>query len=299
MSNLFTTEKGSHWYTQDGQPLYTVLKKDGKPRNTTLADARKLGLVPSVTGIIGILAKPQLEAYKQEQAVLAALTLPRLESESDQAFAKRVVQDAEEHVGNAADLGTEFHQFAEGYLSARKDARDVISRPAGIPVDSLVAWIGWCYKNLPLVFQDYPRIWGREPIAYQELSIASSYGYGGKIDWVGELDSGIFALIDWKTQNVKTGKEPNFYEAYDLQLAAYAHAVTELGWSIRLGIPEIEKRISVIISTNPDNPGCWAQEWDHDDEAFEAFESLLKVWKWQKNYDPSDVVVEEKQEVMA
>src|SRR5436190_23373532 len=46
---------------------------------STLRDARKLGLLPSVTNILGVITKPELTAWLQEQAVLAALTLPRLE----------------------------------------------------------------------------------------------------------------------------------------------------------------------------------------------------------------------------
>jgi hypothetical protein len=58
-----------HWYRQDGGPQYTVKAKDGSDRPTTLRDARKLNLVPSVTTILKIAAKPGLEAWKQEQMV--------------------------------------------------------------------------------------------------------------------------------------------------------------------------------------------------------------------------------------
>ena len=279
--------------------MYTVPSKGGAPRNTTLADARKLGLVPSVTGIIDLLSKPQLEAFKQEQAVLAALTLPRLDGEADQDYAKRVVKDAKEQGISSADLGTGFHHFAEDYLAQRGAGRDAVPNPAGIPGKSITGWVRWVYEYLDLVNEDLPALAREAPVAYSEVSIASSLGYGGKIDWVGRLKNGLYAVIDWKTQNVKTGREPGFYETWDLQLAAYAHAVTELGWSVRLGIPEIEKRISVVISTNPDNPGVWAHEWSDDDAAFEAFESLLKVWKWQKGYDPTDVITTAKEAVLA
>ena len=49
-----------HWYTKDGAPAYTVEGKTGV-RNTTLRDARKLGLIPSVTTIISIMEK---KAYR-------------------------------------------------------------------------------------------------------------------------------------------------------------------------------------------------------------------------------------------
>ena len=53
MSITVRASESSHWYTREGAPKYTVEAKNGNPRNTTLADARKLNLVPSVTTIIG------------------------------------------------------------------------------------------------------------------------------------------------------------------------------------------------------------------------------------------------------
>src|SRR5690349_12080652 len=49
MGALVTPEKSAHWYTRSGEPMYTVTAKDGSQRKTDLRDARKLGLVPSVT----------------------------------------------------------------------------------------------------------------------------------------------------------------------------------------------------------------------------------------------------------
>ena len=57
----FKSESG-HWYTQEeGEPMYTIIGANGKERNTTLRDAKNLGLVPSVTTILGMIAKPSLE----------------------------------------------------------------------------------------------------------------------------------------------------------------------------------------------------------------------------------------------
>ena len=72
---IIPREPSSHWYFPDGTPLHQVPRADGKgSRPTSLRDARKLGLFPSVTNVLSILAKPGLEAWKQEQAILAART---------------------------------------------------------------------------------------------------------------------------------------------------------------------------------------------------------------------------------
>lgn len=50
---------GSHWYSRDGDPVYTILKADKTgSRNTTLRDARKYHLLPSVTTVFSIMSKP-------------------------------------------------------------------------------------------------------------------------------------------------------------------------------------------------------------------------------------------------
>jgi hypothetical protein len=98
--------EAGHWYTREGDPMYTVMgKTTGKPRNTTLRDARELNLVPSVSGIIGVAAKPALTVWLQEQAILAALTLPREPDELESVWLKRVLSDSKQQGRDAADLG--------------------------------------------------------------------------------------------------------------------------------------------------------------------------------------------------
>ena len=70
--NKFTSESG-HWYDQDGEPKYTIIGANGKERNTTLRDAKREGFVPSVTTIIGMIAKPSLENWKIDQALKLSL----------------------------------------------------------------------------------------------------------------------------------------------------------------------------------------------------------------------------------
>ena len=53
MSIIVRAAESVHWYRGDnGQPQYTVKAKDGSDRPTTLRDARKLNLVPSVTTVM-------------------------------------------------------------------------------------------------------------------------------------------------------------------------------------------------------------------------------------------------------
>jgi hypothetical protein len=60
---LFNPEN-AHWYRRDGEPLHSVSSAKGEPRPTTLRDARKLGLLPSVTNVLGVINKPELVEWK-------------------------------------------------------------------------------------------------------------------------------------------------------------------------------------------------------------------------------------------
>ncbi len=157
----FKSESG-HWYTQEGEPMYTIIGVNGKERNTTLRDAKQLGLVPSVTTIIGMIAKPSLENWKIEQALKSAITLKRLEEESFNAFLYRCKKDAKSIGLNAAKEGTKIHAMIEkGFLGGTKSKPYMIIKK-------------WLDKN-------YPK---EKWIA--EDSFCAKQGYGGKIDLYSE-----------------------------------------------------------------------------------------------------------------
>jgi hypothetical protein len=108
--------ESNHWYTRDGVPQYTVpSKKDGSPRATTLRDARTMNLVPSVTTVLNVAAKPALLAWLQQQVLLAALTLPRRPDEPEKEYIDRIINDSKEQGRSAADAGTDIHASIQGF----------------------------------------------------------------------------------------------------------------------------------------------------------------------------------------
>lgn len=114
------TGEGVHWYHRDGSACYEVPDSTGKRMITpTLVHARKLGLLPGFSAVERIMASPGLERYKIRQAVLAALTLPRIADESDEAFLKRVDTDGMAHARNRADEGKEIHKAIEQFLRGK------------------------------------------------------------------------------------------------------------------------------------------------------------------------------------
>ena len=117
MAEIITADHGKesgHWYKRDGSPAYTVIGKNGNERPTTLRDARKENLLPSVTTIIRCAAAPGLVNWMIDQAIMAALTLPRIEGENDAEFMARVKADSKEQAKKAAEKGTLIHSWVQG-----------------------------------------------------------------------------------------------------------------------------------------------------------------------------------------
>ena len=155
--NKFTSESG-HWYSLEGEPMYTIIGANGKERNTTLRDAKSLGLVPSVTTIIGMVAKPALENWKITQAIKSAATLDIGDEESMDSFVYRCKADAKQIGSKAATEGTKIHaQIEKGFLGKGK------SKPYKI----IQAWLDKNFPNEDWIAED---------------SFCANQGYGGKID---------------------------------------------------------------------------------------------------------------------
>jgi hypothetical protein len=98
-------KEGGHWYDFAGEARHTILSAKGEPRATTLRDARKFNWLPSVTTVMKVLAAPELDRWKQQQVLMASLTLPRNPSENDEVYCARIMEDAFKQVEDAADLG--------------------------------------------------------------------------------------------------------------------------------------------------------------------------------------------------
>lgn len=246
----------SHWYDiATGAPRYQVPNKStGGMRDTTLRDARQLGLVPSVTTILQEVSKPALENWKIDQALMAALTLPKTDNEPLDLFMARAKEDAKQQAIKAAERGTELHNALEqhylgnGHLIVEED------RPF---VNGVVEAVRAKYGN-------------QEWIA--EHSFASPLGYGGKMD----LHCPVIVL-DFKGKDFKEGEDlkPVAYDEHAMQLCAYAHGVC---------LPNA-KRVNVFFDRRmPGKVGI--HEWPQGGDHFERFLCLLEYWKRKSKYWP-------------
>jgi len=121
-SRIVTDAGGSgHYYTAAGEPAHVIIGANGKERNTTVTDARKLKLYPSVTSVLGVMAKPNLVSWQIEMALTAALTMKQRDDEDLTAFAKRAYQESKEITAKAAQHGTDMHNEFEKLLNGMTD----------------------------------------------------------------------------------------------------------------------------------------------------------------------------------
>jgi len=256
---IVRASENTHWYKQDGSPAYTVKGKNGQDRATTLRDARSLNLVPSVTTILKIMAKPGLEVWKQEQMLLAALTLPRAPDESEKSFIARIVHDSKDTARQAADRGTRIHESIERWYKGDYDVDHV-------NIAKEFEWEVTRHFSLPLY-----KKWKTE------IAFSSSLGYGGKIDL--HLDpcesapQGI--VLDAKTKAFGPGEDVIGYDEHLMQLAAYRHG---------LGLPNA-RCANVFASVS--HPGLVkVMEWSEEEltKGWEMFQCLLNFWKLKHNF---------------
>ena len=231
-----------HWYTKDGAPAYTVEGKTGV-RNTTLRDARKLGLLPSVTTINGMLSKAGLDTWKQQQVLLAALTLPRSEGESEQEWLARVMQDSKATGREAAERGTAIHAVIEAYF----DQVYMPEKPLYL-------------DNIDTALKDAfgSQLW------LPEKSFGHPLGFGGKCDLMAK--NGF--IVDFKTKDTNLDKVDVYFE-HEMQLAAYRDG---------LGVPNARCAI-VFVNGTTNQVKLIEIEEQKLQNGWECFQHLLRVYQ--------------------
>lgn len=253
--------KSVRWYTKDGEGVYEVkAKTKDAMKAVTIREAREMRLLPSVTSILQILAKPELEAWKIEQGILAALTLPRLQGEPDDAFAKRVVVDMDRQSTDAADFGTTLHAAIKAHLTG--DIATLQAMPSTV-MPFLDEFVKWQEESLLTVYHT------------EDIVVNATVGYAGRLDFHGRMDLGGVGdcVVDFKTQN--TRGRVKFYDEWGMQLAAYAHTIVPVPASV-----------SVVMDSQDPAPPI-VKIWENQEEDWEAFLSAFRLWRYIKKYDPA------------
>lgn len=241
-------QENGHWYTKDGEPAYSTEGKTGT-RPTTLRDARKLGLLPSVTTIIGQLSKAGLDTWKQQQVLLSALTLPRVATETEQEWLARVMKDSKETARKAAYRGTDIHAVIQSFYE-----------------NVLADWPPY----VRIVEQTVNEYFGNQ-LWTSERSFAHADGFGGKVDLSSRMDrvSGWDgAVIDFKTTEKDVDKIDTYFE-HHMQLAAY-----------RMGLDIPHARCAIVyVNAITNSVRLIEIEEEELQKGWECYWHLLKIYQ--------------------
>jgi hypothetical protein len=205
-----------------------------------------MSLVPSVTTILNVAAKPGLERWKQEQLLLAALTLPRAPDEDEKSFIDRVVVDSKEQGKKAAERGTRIHEAVESFYN-------------GIMLAEMVDYQVGVYREIEEAYN----VTHFEP----EKAFAHELGFGGKVDLHSKEAN---LVLDIKSKEFTDPKKVDAYDEHMMQLAAYR---------VGLGLPTA---VCANVFVSATQPGLVViKEWSQEDLArgWEMFQSLLKFWQ--------------------
>jgi hypothetical protein len=263
MSLIKRDERSSHWYSRTGESCHTVIAKTtGLPRATNVTDARKLGLIPSVTNVIAIKAKPALNTWLQDNAILAALNTPRYPGELDADYHSRIATVSDSIGKEAAEWGTLLHEQLEQYCTggAFLGTGEILNYVAG--------YDAWHRENVV-------------DVIHAEKSVVGELGYAGRLDLYATIKHGgevRRAVIDYKSQKIKGKPKGNFYKEWEIQLAAYADCLREPGEPLPL-------LVSIIIPSDAPGP-VQVKVWENGEGALKAFHACFALWCYEKGYQP-------------
>lgn len=193
----------SRYTVSDISHKYTIAMPDG----TTV------GPLKSVTGVLGIIAKPALIPWASREAAnyfkTEILRLGR--SALDPATLDQIAKDAanahRKKAGAAADLGSACHAIFEAILLGKEP--EVVPPELAEPTLDFKRW----------------RLGSDIEIIATEPAVASLvHRYGGRIDAIGYSESrGGFGIVDFKTS-----KSLLYGNEYSYQVGGYAHAAAEM-----------------------------------------------------------------------
>ena len=236
--------------------MYQIEGANGKIRNTTLRDARKHNLIPSVTTILNVAAKPGLENWKMQQVLFAALTLPKRDQESETEYIDRIIADSKEQGRAAADAGTDIHASIENYF----DKKVILGHEEHVR---------GVEKAIKESFGEHKWIC--------ESSFGHTLGFGGKCDmhtrssddkWTG-------VILDIKTKEFTDPEKVEGYDEHVMQLAAY-----------RMGLDMLKARCANVFVSRSVPGLVKIIEWSEDDiqRGWKMFSSLLEFWQFKNDY---------------
>lgn len=215
----------THWYSKAGEPMHQLPNEAarkrgdaGAMRDTTLRDARKLALAPSVTTVTKMIDKGDfLLKWGKRQAIYSAVImgipnftldadgcLPQGKGSEFEAWADECIKDAEAQVRIKSERGSLLHEAC----SLAWHAYDAIEAQYLAHVDGMM-------KMLEANFGK--RQWKAEH------AFAHPLGFGGSIDLQTLDDDPDPIILDYKFKDFDASRDAEYfvYDEHRMQLGGY------------------------------------------------------------------------------
>jgi len=247
-----------------------VAKADGKGEtNATIKHARKMGLLPSVTSIIKIMASPQLVQYRINEAIkacaefsfdhFAAMVGGAVDVQQYIGF---ITEKSEEYANQCAEQGTEIHGVINRFLMNNE-----------VPEDSGMKYVCEAItarmKELGVTNATSEKTLGSRRV-----------GWAGTPDIFAKGDN-LLWIVDTKSVDIEKFKAPHL--SWRLQLGGYRPLIMDDVTTGELPLCDVVFDQFII-----DRETKQCQFIPHNDmqPMAEAFQYLYEVWVRTNGYDP-------------
>jgi hypothetical protein len=268
----------SHWYTKNGQAMHRVPGKTVAERDTTVADARIMGLLPSVSGITKMMANPGLDRWKQditiESALKYAIQSAYGDMDEDKLYAE-IRAESNKVAGAAADLGVKIHAAIESALGCQQWENETVELADGNKVE-LKELVDPALAKLEEL--------GINIVETEKVVTCSAHGYAGQMD-VSYVKGDVAGVLDFKSTKTKPTKKIEVRQGQSMQIAAYHYACW--GSKDKPHFQPNHQGINLYISTT-EIGRVDVVKYDADELAkqWDGFLACLTLWRLQNNYDP-------------
>ena len=249
-----------------------VARDDGWGKFTRFyeVDDQKL---PSVTTILDAVAKPALIpwAAKQERELVLNAARKLMANEgvtrgNFMASLETAIGQEKAHVralAKAKTIGSECHALIEWHL--RRELKQEVGTEPVVSEKAL-----WAF----MVYEEWRRSANLSVTLVEQVVYSRRYGYAGTMDFAGEIDNDAQRIV--VLGDFKTGKA--IYGEAHLQVAAYAHALVEMGYATTLPAGCIVRLPKVETDPEPEVLVIPAERMK---ELHRVFLHVLELWRWQ------------------
>ena len=256
-------ENSKHYYDFEG----------GKRFGATPSVAKKERLLASVNEQFGVLAKPGLSIWLENELCKAAHTNRPFDGEDVQSYTRRL--KAARYQGNtAASLGTAIHEQIENCLRGQ----NLGSVPAELKKYVTPA-VNYATEKKFVID------------ALEKVVVCKEHAFAGTADCIGKTKDGLPFVLDWKSKKTYPGRSMKPYDENRWQLSCYC--VAEYGEQAVLD-HKIWAVNCFISTTETDGDGLarfesFSYPPEEVAKAWETAKLIFEIYRKVTGHDPREV----------